>query len=45
MALSGALILFGVWQLYRRGASWTCAAIVVAMIVAPQFVAGLLAGS
>ena len=55
MALSGALILFGVWQLYRRGPScqrrnrastvvfWTCAAIVALMMVAPQIVANFLA--
>jgi hypothetical protein len=55
MAASGALILFGVWQLYRRGPScqrrsrfsiavfWTCAAIVALMMVAPQIVAGFLA--
>jgi hypothetical protein len=56
MAASGALILFGVWQLYRRGPScerrsrasvavfWTCAAVVAVMIVAPQILANLLAG-
>jgi hypothetical protein len=56
MAASGALILFGVWQLYRRGPScqrrsraaivvfWTCAALVALMMVAPQIVANLLAG-
>lgn len=55
MAVSGALILFGVWQLYRRGPScqrrsrasvaifWTCAAIVALMMAAPQIVANLLA--
>lgn len=55
MAASGALILFGVWQLYRRGAScqrrsrisvavfWTCAAVVAAMMIAPQIVANFLA--
>jgi hypothetical protein len=55
MAVSGALILFGVWQLYRRGAScqrrsrisiavfWTCAAVVAAMMIAPQIVANFLA--
>lgn len=55
MAASGALILFGVWQLYRRGRScqrrsrasifvfWTCAAIVVVMMIAPQIVANFLA--
>jgi hypothetical protein len=55
LTLSAALLLFGMWQLYRRprvcrprsSASvaifWTCAAVVVAMIVAPQLIAGLLA--
>jgi hypothetical protein len=55
MAASGALILFGVWQLYRRGPScprrsrasiavfWTCAAVVALMMVAPQILASLLA--
>ena len=55
MAASGALILFGVWQLYRRGPScarrsrasivvfWTCAAIVAVLMVAPQIVASFLA--
>ena len=56
MAASGALILFGVWQLYRRGAScrrrsrasvvvfWICAVIVALMMIAPQIVASVLAG-
>ena len=56
MAVSGALILFGVCQLYRRGPScqrrsrasmvvfWTCAAVVGLMMIAPQIVASLLAG-
>ena len=55
MAASALLILFGVWQLYRRGPScrrrsrasivvfWSCAAIVLAMILVPQLVANLLA--
>ena len=55
MAVSGGLLLFGLWQLYRGGRScrrpspaslaifWTCAAVVVAMLVAPQFLADLLA--
>jgi hypothetical protein len=55
MAVSGGLLLFGLWQLYRGGRTcqrrsraslaifWTCAAVVVAMIVAPQFLANLLA--
>ena len=55
MAASGALILFGLWQLYRRGpvcerrsrtsivVFWTCAAIVAAMMLAPQIVANFLA--
>ena len=56
MAASGALILFGVWQLYRRGPScqrrsrtgivifWSCAAVVAALMIAPQTVANMLAG-
>jgi hypothetical protein len=55
MIASGALILFGVWQLYRRDAScqrrsrvsiavfWTCAAVVALMMIAPQIVANFLA--
>jgi hypothetical protein len=55
MGLSAVLLATGVWQLYRRPkvcaprsrASivifWCCAIVVVAMIVAPQLVAGLLA--
>ena len=55
MAASGVLILFGVWQLYRGGRTcrrrsrttivvfWTCAAIVVAMMLVPQLVANFLA--
>jgi hypothetical protein len=55
LLLSAALLLFGMWQLYRRprvcrprsvtsvAIFWTCAAVVVAMIVAPQLIAGLLA--
>jgi len=55
MAASGALILFGVWQLYRRGRTcqrpsrasivifWTCAAVVAAVMIAPQIVASFLA--
>jgi hypothetical protein len=55
MAASGALVLFGVWQFYRRGPScrrrsrvsiaiiWTCAAIVALLIVAPQILASFLA--
>jgi hypothetical protein len=55
MAISGALILFGVWQLYRRGPAcqrrsrasivvfWTCAAVVTLMMIAPQILANLLA--
>jgi hypothetical protein len=55
MAVSGALILFGVWQLYRRGPScqrrsrtsivvfWTCAALVATLMIAPQIVATFLA--
>jgi hypothetical protein len=56
MAASGALILFGAWQLYHRAPScqrrsragivvfWACAAVVALMMVAPQIVANLLAG-
>ena len=55
MAASGALILFGVWQLYRRGAScqrrsrtsivvfWICAVVGALMMIAPQIVASFLA--
>ncbi len=55
MAASGLLLLFGVWQLYRGGRTchrrsrasivvfWTCAALVVAMILVPQIVANFLA--
>ena len=55
MAASGALILFGVWQLYRRGTScarrsrasivvfWICAAVVALLMIAPQIVASFLA--
>jgi len=55
MAVSAGLLLFGLWQLYRKGRTcqrrsragivifWTCAAIVIVMIVAPQFLANLLA--
>jgi len=55
MAASGVLILFGVWQLYRGGRTcqrrsrtslvvfWTCAAVVVAMMLVPQLVANFLA--
>ena len=57
LAVSAALLLFGLWQLYRsRGTCqrrtrttlavfWTCAVIVVSVALVPQFVAGLLAGS
>ena len=53
MAVSGGLLLFGLWQLYRGGRTcrrrsrasiaifWASAAIVLAMIVAPQFLANL----
>ena len=55
MAVSGALLLFGVLQLYRRGPScqrrsrasmvvfWTCAAVVALMMIVPQIVASFLA--
>ena len=55
MAASGVLIIFGVWQLYRGGRTcqrrsrasivvfWTCAAVVVAMMLMPQLVANFLA--
>lgn len=55
MAISAGLLVFGLWQLYRKGRTcqrrsrasiaifWSCAAIVVVMIIAPQFLANLLA--
>ena len=55
MAVSGLLLVFGLWQLYRGGRTcrtrsrasiaifWACAAIVLTMIIAPQFLANLLA--
>ena len=55
LAISGALLIFGLWQLYRRGAAcqrrsrlsqavfWICASLVLAMILMPQVVASLLA--
>ena len=55
MILSVSLLLFGVWQLYWRprvcrtrsrttlAIFWTCAAVVVMMIVAPQLIAGWMA--
>src|SRR4051794_6664739 len=55
LAVSGGLLLFGLLQLYRKGRTcqrrsrvsvaifWTCAAIVICMIVVPQFFASLLA--
>ena len=55
MAVSGGLLLFGLWQLYRGGRAcrsrnrasvaifWSCAAIVGAMMLAPQWIANLLA--
>ena len=55
LAASVALILFGVWQLYRRGpvcqrrsrisivVIWTCAAIVALLMMAPQILANFLA--
>jgi hypothetical protein len=55
LAISGALLIFGLWQLYRRGAAcrrrsrlsqaifWVCAVLVLAMILKPQVVASLLA--
>jgi ABC-type Fe3+ transport system permease subunit len=55
MAISGVLLAGGLWQLYRRPRVcrprsrtslvifWTCAAVVAALMVAPQLVAGLLA--
>jgi len=57
LGISAVLLLFGLWQLYRaRGACrrrsrtavatfWTCAAVVVAVALVPQVVAGLLTGS
>jgi len=56
LAISGALLIFGFWQLYRRGAAcqrrsrlsqgifWVCAVLVLSMILMPQVVASLLAG-
>ena len=53
---AGALLVFGLWQLYRsRGTCqrrtpagiaifWTCAVLVAAIAILPQSVAGLLAG-
>jgi hypothetical protein len=55
MAISGALLLLSLWQLYRRPRTcrprstttlvifWTCAAIVLIMMVMPQLLAGFLA--
>jgi len=55
LAISAALLLFGLWQLYRRrgicqrrsrvslAVFWTCAALVLTMILMPQVVASLLA--
>ena len=55
MATSIGLLAFGVWQLYRGGRTcqrrsraslivfWSCTAVVVAMMIAPQYVADLLA--
>jgi hypothetical protein len=55
LVASGALILFGVWQLYHRGAScrrpsrasivvfWICAVVVALMMIVPQIVASFLA--
>jgi len=55
LAISGALLIFGLVQLYRRGAAcqrrsrwnlaifWVCAVLVLAMILMPQVVASLLA--
>jgi len=55
LMLSAALLLFGMWQLYQRprvcrprsitsvAIFWTCAVLDVAMIFAPQLIAGLLA--
>jgi hypothetical protein len=55
LAVSAALILLGLWQLYREGrvcrrrsrtgvvVFWVCAAFVLVMILAPQLLANLLA--
>src|SRR5262249_41212138 len=55
MGISAVLLLFGLWQLYRRpkvcrprsGFSvvvfWVCAVVVLALVVAPQLIAGWLA--
>lgn len=57
LGVSAALLLFGLWQLYRsRGACqrrtrsgiavfWICAVVVGMVALVPQVVAGLLAGS
>jgi hypothetical protein len=56
LATSGALLIFGFWQIYRRGSAcqrrsrlsqavfWVCAVLVLAIILMPQIVASLLAG-
>ena len=55
MAVSAGLLLFGLWQLYRGGRTcqrrsrtsivifWASATFVIAMILAPQYLANLLA--
>lgn len=55
LAASGGLILFGIWQLYRRGSTcprrsrisiviiWICAAVVALLMMAPQILANFLA--
>jgi hypothetical protein len=55
MSISAVLLVFGMWQLYRRPkvcrprsrasliVFWTSAVVVVALTVAPQLVAGFLA--
>jgi len=55
LAISGALLIFGLIQLYRRNGAcqrrsrlsqaifWVCAVLVLAMVLMPQVVASLLA--
>ena len=55
MTVSGLLLLFGLWQLYRGGRTcerrsrasvaifWASAVIVIVMMAAPQLLASLLA--
>lgn len=55
LTISAGLLLFGLWQLYKRprvcrprsrvslAIYWICAGAVAAMLIAPQLVAGFLA--